>query len=472
MGSLAPTFRARVRGCLLGLAVGDALAAPVAGLKAGRVRQLFGEVADHIDAREAWIDRPHRWHLPGLHTDETQQALAVIAAFIESESHGALAGSDALTRAVANLWQRMAFEPRDERLALGVHRGFGPTFRRALLAMRSGEGPTGHPSAGSGAAARLAPLGLLLRDRPEDLTRAVIALALLTHRDPRAIAGALAVAHALALLTTAEDSLRLNAAAFVEELTARVRGGEKRMLIDHLGSLHLDREAGDADPLHAVSRAVSAVAGLVMEGDDDLAVRTLIRQANHLGPRQPVTTCNAGFAPVTVPVALYFALKHARFAAPVSRLVSEGKEADTAGAILGALLGARLGEETIPSEWRTGLLGREEVAVFAEAILDQPTENLGDFLVRRELEWTLKENAAREPLLAALARRRARDEKRVAAHPRRPKPPVPPEPMPFAPPPQTYLTREDDPGAKQRLRAARGRKRIDWKEDRRKGRRR
>jgi ADP-ribosyl-[dinitrogen reductase] hydrolase len=440
------------------LAVGDALGSPVAGLKSGRIKQLFGFLSGFVDAREAWEDKPHRWRLPGLHSDETQQALSLIRV--------ALDRGDVNRDAVANLWRRMAFEPRDRRLVLGAHRGHGITFSRALKSLAAGEGASGQPSAGSGAAARLAPLGLLMGHEPARLTETVIDLSLLTHTDPRAIAGALAVAHAVALVSgqSSRDS-----GAILDALRERVHEGEVKLLRDHCSDLHLDTQEG-ADPIHAMSRALGAIPGLIGEGDIDLALRTLVRQANHLGPARPLTSPNAGFAPLTVSVALLFGLGKQSYAQSISRLASEGKESDTAAAIAGAVLGARHGEESIPTDWREALIARAEIEMFADAIADPERAHTAPDLVEMETALTLRECEARAPLEAALAKRRTRAAKRAPSSPKRAKPKRPSEPLPFAPPPQTYLREIEDPEAKRRERAARGKKRVGWKEDRRRGR--
>src|SRR4051795_6738095 len=67
----------RVRGCLLGLAVGDALGAPLEGLSQQQIRAHYGQVTDYVDGARAWKKKPYRWRLPGLYSDDTQQALAL-----------------------------------------------------------------------------------------------------------------------------------------------------------------------------------------------------------------------------------------------------------------------------------------------------------------------------------------------------------------------------------------------------------
>src|SRR3954467_13056772 len=74
----------RARGCLLGLAIGDALGAPLEGLSAQQVRAHYGQVSGYVDGAVAWKRKPYRWRMPGLYTDDTQQALALSDVLIES----------------------------------------------------------------------------------------------------------------------------------------------------------------------------------------------------------------------------------------------------------------------------------------------------------------------------------------------------------------------------------------------------
>src|SRR5271155_5904010 len=67
----------RVRGCLLGLAVGDALGAPLEGLSCQQIKAHYGRVRNYVDGVQAWKRKPHRWRLQGLYSDDTQQALAL-----------------------------------------------------------------------------------------------------------------------------------------------------------------------------------------------------------------------------------------------------------------------------------------------------------------------------------------------------------------------------------------------------------
>src|SRR4051812_19604466 len=73
-----PSRLDRVRGSLLGLAIGDALGAPLEGLSPQQIRAHYQVVTDYVDGAKAWKKKPFRWRLPGLYTDDTQQALALV----------------------------------------------------------------------------------------------------------------------------------------------------------------------------------------------------------------------------------------------------------------------------------------------------------------------------------------------------------------------------------------------------------
>src|ERR1700709_2340394 len=73
----------RARGCLLGLAVGDALGAPLEGLSASQIRSHYVQITNYVDGAIAWRRKPYRWRMPGLYTDDTQQALALSDVLLE-----------------------------------------------------------------------------------------------------------------------------------------------------------------------------------------------------------------------------------------------------------------------------------------------------------------------------------------------------------------------------------------------------
>src|SRR5262249_13180557 len=158
------------RGCLLGLAVGDALGAPLEGLSSQQIRAHYTFVNDYVDGAKAWKKKPYRWRLPGLYTDDTQQALALVDVLL------ATGGVD--VDRLAAIYVDLATPDLGY---AGAHRGVGKSFRQVLADLKRGVSPrlTGREdSAGIGAAMRIAPVGLWFADEPEALFDAVMAASL------------------------------------------------------------------------------------------------------------------------------------------------------------------------------------------------------------------------------------------------------------------------------------------------------
>src|SRR5215210_2161381 len=143
---LLSTLIDRARGCLLGLAVGDALGAPLEGLSAQQIRAHYGQVVDYVDGVRAWKKKPYRWRMPGLYSDDTQQALALCDVLLEWGKVDA--------EHLAAIYLRLA-SPKGT--YLGAHRGVGRSFRQVLADLERGVSPrhSGQVSAGIGAAMRI-----------------------------------------------------------------------------------------------------------------------------------------------------------------------------------------------------------------------------------------------------------------------------------------------------------------------------
>jgi poly(ADP-ribose) glycohydrolase ARH3 len=175
----------RFEGCLLGLALGDALGAPFEGGPVERLLwRLIGTIAQgHM-----------RW------TDDTQMTCESLV------TKGEIDADDLAIRfARSYRWSR-GYGPGTakllKRIARGVH------WRDANRAIY----PDG--SYGNGAAMRAPVVGLFYADRPKQLTEAARLSAGITHAHPLAIEGAVLVATATALaLATREPTEILHGAA-------------------------------------------------------------------------------------------------------------------------------------------------------------------------------------------------------------------------------------------------------------------
>ncbi|WP_406696409.1 ADP-ribosylglycohydrolase family protein [Singulisphaera sp. Ch08] len=380
MPQLPPLDRAR--GCLLGLAIGDALGAPLEGLSAQQIRAHYGVVVDYVDGARAWKKKPYRWRMPGLYSDDTQQALALCDVLIERSRIEA----DPL----AELYLRLA-TPKGS--YVGAHRGVGRSFRQVLSELERGVSPrqTGQVSAGIGAAMRIAPLGIFFSDDDSDeMFTSIMAASLITHRDIRSLAGAMAVAHAVRRMANGES----RNPSFLLWVAADVARTE-----DKIASLYGDVVTSLRDHPRSMSRSIAHAESL-LDLPRDRALAALVEEANRHGAEPTCKRATMGFPPACIPTCLYLLLTTDSFEEAIIEVINLGGDADTTGAILGALLGAHYGIDAIPDRWLARLQNRNGIELRAEALIRRSAEGLGiPDLVTKEHELSAMEGACRDRLL-------------------------------------------------------------------------
>jgi ADP-ribosylglycohydrolase len=372
----------RVRGCLLGLAVGDALGAPLEGLSAQQIRAHYGQVIDFVDGARAWKRKPYRWRMPGLYSDDTQQALALCDVLLE---HGRVDVDH-----LAELYLGLA-SPKGT--YVGAHRGVGKSFRQVLADLERGVSPreTGQRSAGIGAAMRIAPVALYFHGQPDAMFEAVMVASLMTHRDVRSLAGALAVAHAVRRVVASEE----RDPCFPFRLATDVQRDEHRIVAEYAGGVtSLERHS------QSLSRAIAHVESL-LDWPRERALAALIEEANKHGAEPVCKRATMGFPPACIPTCLYLFMTTDSFEEAVTEVINLGGDADSAGAILGALAGAHHGVEAIPARWLDGLQNREAIDARAQALVHRSTVGLNiPDLIDTEHDLSAQEGACRESLLA------------------------------------------------------------------------
>ena len=190
----------KFEGCLLGLAVGDALGGPLEFLTRDQIGIRHATVTEMIGG--GWLDLR-----PGETTDDTAMALALAESLVAKKGFDP---ADVMQHYLR--WYRTG--PKD----------IGNTIRAALrhiddggdwkeAAVRASEIVRGE-TAGNGAMMRCAPLALLRHRDLDALVRDCAAEARLTHFDPRAGAGSAALGVAIALAFQETDRKKLLDRAF------------------------------------------------------------------------------------------------------------------------------------------------------------------------------------------------------------------------------------------------------------------
>ncbi len=299
---------AHVLGSILGTAIGDSIGLPYEGLTRRRAERLLGPP-----------DRHRFFFGRGMVSDDTEHTCMVAQSLI-----GSGGDPDVFGRRLAwgvRLW------------VLGLPAGIGFATLRAILKLWLGVSPqkSGVHSAGNGPAMRAAIIGAAVDDGAK-LTRLVRSSTRITHTDPRAESGALAVALAAQMAAQmARQSEIVSGAAFLDRFRA------------HTDRSRSDTHSGDGELARLIEDAVRAA-------DEGLSTADF---AASLGLAKGVS----GFVCHTVPVALHAWLTNQRdFRAAVRAVIQCGGDADTTGAIVGGIVGASVGREGIPREWLDRLI--------------------------------------------------------------------------------------------------------------------
>lgn len=312
-----------IAGCLLGTAVGDALGLPCEGLIPQRQRRLFPDL--------------HGYHLlpsgRGLVSDDTEHACLVAQALVAS------AGEPALFE------KRFARELRLWLLLLPAGVGFATL--RATLRLLVGVPPvrSGVFSAGNGPAMRAPLLGVCFGHHTPLLRELVRVCTRITHTDPKAEFGALAVALAAHAMSAQRPP---SAQRYLARLTRVLPPNESVDL------LRLVEQAADSAARHETTQT--------------FATETL-----------GLTHGVSGYVYHTVPVVLhawfrYLATPDGDLRTALQSVIRCGGDTDTTAAILGGILGAGVGRPGIPADLLDGLIEWPHTVLWMERLAERLAE--------------------------------------------------------------------------------------------------
>ncbi|MFJ8110590.1 ADP-ribosylglycohydrolase family protein [Streptomyces sp. NPDC096132] len=345
-------YRARVRGCLLGGALGDALGYPVEFDSLGRIRARHGE-------RGVTGLVPDATGVVGRISDDTQMTLfsaeGIEQAHRRERGKGIGGGGPRLVRWAYERWLHTQRVPAPDG-GPTTHGYAGPAdglvtepwlyARRAPgNACLSGleqdfvpdpwtelgpPGPVNPDSKGCGAVMRSAPFGLT--GAPADTAfRLAAVCAQMTHGHPTGYYAAGALAAIVSYLADGES---------IEGAVLRTL----RLLARHPGH----EETGTA-----LERALD----LAGEGDPTA---------------EKVERLGAGWiAEEALAIGVYAALAHADVEHALLLSVNHSGDSDSTGSICGNLLGTRYGDHGLPHTWLRQVEGRARIAALADDFADE-----------------------------------------------------------------------------------------------------
>lgn len=373
----------RILGSLVGLAVGDSLGRPLEGMTVDEIREHYGDVAHYVEAPP---DRSEKFSLPGLHSDDTQQALVIADTILETGR----ADPDIIGRKFLEL----ARGPKA--LPLGAHRGFGRSFEYTVASWKRGcrWNGGGRNTGGIGASMRVAPVGLAFPGDDAAVRENAALQALVTHQDPRGIIASCVVAYLVARASWMQRS-HFNPESVLQEAVSFSRRTEA--WIHEVHNHHLAPES--VDTYQQFTQALESLASHLQDPASD--VLPMIQQrCLEISGYELHHPCQ-GFALGGVICAIYFFLHEpGNYADPVLKAVHAGGDTDSVAAIVGALAGALHGYASLPDRWKEDLLGREQIELRALALAGESYDRaLWKELPAAELEWTLAEERERRTAL-------------------------------------------------------------------------
>lgn len=301
----------RVRGCLLGLAVGDALGTAVEFCPPGSFAPVTG-----IAGGGPFHLRPGEW------TDDTAMALCLADSLIDSQAFDPVDQLDRYCR-----WRRQGYMS-----CTGACFDIGATVAHALDRFeRTGEpypGRADDMSAGNGSIMRLAPVAIFYASNPRKAIDFAAASSRTTHRAVEAV-----------------DACRYLASLLVGLLNGRSK--EEVLSPDYEAVPRL----WDLQPL---SRKVAKI------------------RRGSFARREPPQVRGSGYVIASLEAALWAFARARDFREGALLAVNLGDDADTTGAVYGQIAGAAWGATSIPREWLATLSWRERIEEMAGRLAAHP----------------------------------------------------------------------------------------------------
>lgn len=331
------TTAGKAKGCLFGLAIGDALAAPTEFLSYDEIIDRFGPQGPSAPSPKV--------------TDDTQMTLAVGEALLEVPKPIQSRTFEEVLRRHFIAWYR---SPDNNRAP-------GTSCMQACEAMRLGHDwvdATTTNSKGCGANMRVAPVALLSKDLPglTERNRAAIAQfqAALTHGHPTALASADLTCAAIRELAMGTDPVEL-----LQQLRDYAESQRHVYHADWLGRLW--KRPGIESPEEYIE----------VGWDDCIQCLDRVETALvHLKPdRDPCEETGEGWVAdeAMATALLCFLLTPDDPVAVIRRAAVTGGDSDSIACIAGAFAGACLGDEAWPVEWMEQIEYRERLLKLALA---------------------------------------------------------------------------------------------------------
>ncbi len=288
----------RYRGCLLGLAAGDALGTTLEFQEPGE----FTPLTDMVGGGPFNL-KPGEW------TDDTSMALCLAESLITQRDFDPIHQLETYVR----WWRQGHLSVKGRCFDIGITTA--GALQRFERHQQQYPGSTDSDTAGNGSLMRLAPAPLAFAGNPERAIRLAGDSSRTTHGAVECV-----------------DACRY----FAGLLLAAIAGLSKTEILNN-----------DYEP------AVKSVL------QNPLAPKVLAIASGSFKVKEPPQIRGSGYMIHTLEAALWAFHKTDNFRDGALKVVNLGEDADTTGAVFGQIAGAYYGVEGIPAEWRENLAMRE-----------------------------------------------------------------------------------------------------------------
>jgi len=310
---LSPMSRSRYRGCLLGLAVGDAIGTSVEFMPPGS----FTPLTDMLGGGPFNL-------APGEWTDDTSMALCLAESLIEKRGFDPI---DQLERYVR--WFRTGYLSSNGRcFDIGI--ATAASLSRFESTHEPYPGSTAQNTAGNGSLMRLAPVPMFYARHPHMAIEKSADSSRTTHANPKVVDACL---------------------YFSALLLGALNGHPKEALLSPI----IDWQFLEPETIGLLS---------------DLSPEILELVNGSFKQKQPSDIQGSGYVVRGLEASLWAFYHSTSFRDGVLLAANLGDDADTTAAIYGQLAGAYYGESNIPLEWRAKLAMVDVIIGFADKLYD------------------------------------------------------------------------------------------------------
>jgi ADP-ribosyl-[dinitrogen reductase] hydrolase len=356
----------KIKGSLLGKAWGDVLGCPIETWRDNQIREVYGSYSDlpqeyPFEKISKYGKSLSRLRPIGLHSDDTQQAMALVNICLSN-------GGWSIEK-----WAKYLVLGMDS----GSWRGFGQFFSNAVHNLKKKVVPqkSGSDSAGIGTAMRITALAGVYHDDIEQLRKVVLESCLVTHAEIRSAAYSYAVAWTTAQFINGksiEDIIKElpDATKVAEDEIYASKGPYKDWKIskDARNQVSMTMKKLFSQPINDISQTRKRITELAKP---------------HLAEGFTKAHPNQGFVLTGGLHALVMSLQNMEPNEILLSIVREGYDTDTVAAIAGGILGARFGVDWIPTD---RFYDKERLKKYANSMVKKESpESQTDFIMNERV---------------------------------------------------------------------------------------